>query len=155
METTANISLASPESELRNGWDRPVGGGFAEAVRQGEILTQKIWSGKGMLTSLGAAKRLKVTPQTINRLRREGRLIGLTTKSTRLYHYPSWQFNKKIMLNVQQISESLTNYDDWGKYLFFVQTEPLLEGKAPLEWLRNGDAARVLHVAQLLNADAD
>ena len=59
------------------------------------------------------------------------------------------------MPNVQHISESLSNCDDWGKYLFFVQTEPLLEGKAPLEWLQNGDAARVLHVGQLLNADAD
>ena len=95
MELTANASLSSPQRELHNGWDRPVGGGLAEAIRQGEMLAQKIWGGKGMLTSLSAAKRLKVTSQTINRLRREGRLIGLTTKSTRLYHYPSWQFNKK------------------------------------------------------------
>jgi hypothetical protein len=128
-------------------------GGYAEAMRRGEELACKLWNSKEMLTSSEAGRQLGITPSSINRYRRAGKLLGLRLGNKGGYRYPAWQFNAAVFENVAVVMLQLSNYSVWNKYLFFRKKEPLLGAKTPLSLLRKKKSAEVLRVARILNSE--
>lgn len=126
-----------------------------EAVRRGEQLTQQVWSSREMLTASEAAGRLGTSRQTINRLRQARKLLGVNIKGNRAYRYPSWQFDITLTEGVRSALGELCNYSDWGAYFFFIDKEPLLDARMPLDVIRAGDSEKVVKVAIILNESAE
>lgn len=132
--------------------NRPLGGGYEEAIRQGKLLVHQLWSGREMLTTEEAAKLLGVTKQTIYRRKNARKLLGLAADTT-AYRYPSWQFDSDVMPYVPDVIKKLKPYSAWGVYLFFTQKEPLLGGESPLQAIKRKKCDEVIRVAEILGKE--
>lgn len=131
---------------------RSLGGGYDEAVRQGNLLAQELWLSAEMLTTAEVAKLLNVTRTTIYRRRKAGKLLGLVADTTEI-RYPSWQFDPDIFPYLSNILKSLRSSRPWGIYFFFIQKEPLLQGETPLQALKRKKCLEVMRVAKILGDD--
>lgn len=62
--------------------------------------------------------------------------------------FPVWQFESGIRDHMPKILAALKVPDDgWGRYLFFTQSNPNLDGLTPLEALRANDVEAVIDAA--------
>ena len=62
--------------------------------------------------------------------------------------FPVWQFESGIRDHMPKILAALKfQDDDWGRYLFFTQSNPNLDGLTPLEALRANDVEAVINAA--------
>jgi len=106
----------------------------AARLRGIEAKRRLLESEGGAISSIQAAKLLKVTRQAIDKRRKEGKLLGLEL-GKRGYFYPSWQFGLK---GLEDVLSTLGSEDFWEKLAFFLNPSDLLEGQTPLQALTEG-----------------
>lgn len=101
------------------------------------------------------AKRLGVSRQRLNMLRREDRLLGLKVPIRRELHYPSWQFGRdgQPLANLPRLLEVAREAELHPRDLdALMVSADAGEGKPLVEHLRAGDEAYVLGVIRAAGA---
>jgi hypothetical protein len=102
----------------------------------------------GSLTSEKAAEILGITRQAVDKRRRTGKLIGLTTGRYG-FRYPVWQFAETGTIpGLEQALTALSSHDEWMQAAFLISPNPRLGDKPPVEVLKAGDLDRVLKAAE-------
>jgi hypothetical protein len=132
--------------------DRPLGGGMAEALRGGANFKQRALQAAEMLSSDNAAALIGITREALRKRRAAGMALGLEG-GKRGVRYPAWQFDDDVLPHLPAILSAFRQRDDWGKYLFFTQPEPLLGGQSPLDALHDGQGKEVVRIAAVLSED--
>jgi hypothetical protein len=66
------------------------------------------------------------------------------------YTYPAFQFEDGKTLNaLKEILKALKSHDPWMQSIFFVNENDRLEGRTPLEVLRQGELDAVIRAAEV------
>ncbi len=106
----------------------------------------------GSLSAEEAAEEIGISKQAILKRYQKGRIIAWREERQKAVRFPVWQFQEHKVLG--GIEESLrvlnagNRLDDFGRMLFFLSKHGFLGGKRPLDCLRAGELAKVLHAAQ-------
>ena len=129
-----------------------LGGGAQRAELEGQRMKRDILAAPGMLAPARAAQEAGISRQALDLRRIKGHALALSHQK-RGFRYPAWQFDQDIAGTVTRALPELAYLDAWGRYFFFIEPEPLLDGKTPLEVLRSGEHERVLKTIQVLRAD--
>ncbi len=102
----------------------------------------------GTLSAEQVAACLDITRQAVDKRRRAGKLIGLST-GRRGYAYPAWQLEANgVLAGLAETLADLSVCDPWMQAAFFVSGDPRLGGATPLEELRRGNVEAVRRAAR-------
>jgi hypothetical protein len=94
------------------------------------------------------AEVLGISRQAVDKRRASHQLLGLT-QARRGYSYPSFQFEDgKTVPGLSDVLLELRSLDPWMQMIFFTSPNERLDGKRPLEALRNGSIKEVKAVAE-------
>lgn len=100
-----------------------------------------------LLTPAETAQRLGVSPVTVNKWRRQQKLLGLRFDDHQ-YVYPLFQFvesplqgERGVQRHLDAVLRALGERTAWEKALFLLAPHPRLGGQTPLEVLRQAPAA--------------
>jgi biotin operon repressor len=117
---------------------------LAAARLRGVQKQQALLEASGGTLSVGqTAEVLGISRQAVDKRRRQGQLIGLT-QGRRGYAYPAWQFeNGRTLPHVEEVLDLLDEHDPWMQLSFFLNANDRLNGKSPLDALREGQAESV------------
>ncbi len=89
-----------------------------------------------------------ISRQAIDRRRSQNQLIGLT-QGRRGYAYPAFQFeNGKTLDGLKEVLDALQGHDPWMQSIFFANGNDRLDGRTPLEALRQGEIEAVVRAAE-------
>jgi hypothetical protein len=101
----------------------------------------------GTLTAEEAGVILGVSRQAIDNRRKRGSLLGIQL-GRRGYRYPAWQFSPDGLLpGLKETLESLAGLTPWIQLSFFLNENAWLDGRRPLDALRQGQVNAVVHAA--------
>jgi hypothetical protein len=122
---------------------------LAPAFIRGIEAKRKLLEGHGgTWTAEEAAKILGITRQAVDKRRRAGKLLGLTSGRYG-YRYPVWQFTGSgVLEGLADTLSALAAHDEWIQAAFFVGNNPRLNGRTPVEMLGAGKVERVLAAAE-------
>ena len=120
--------------------------GIDAAIAAGAEFRARIFSRPDMLTSEEFGKRAGVSRETVNNRRIAGQLLALS-KGGRSNRYPAWQLAKGVEAVMPRLLEILSAYGPLDIYLFMTSGKALLDGRAPLDCLIDGESDRVLEAA--------
>jgi hypothetical protein len=102
----------------------------------------------GTLTAEEAADLLGISRQAVDKRRNQNQLIGLT-QGRRGYAYPAFQFEDgKTLAGFEAVLQELSSHDPWMQLIFFANGSDRLDGRSPLEALRQGELDSVIRAAQ-------
>jgi hypothetical protein len=138
-------ALAQPEAISDIGEDEP----FERARLRGLRIRERMLRERGgTLTVEQAAQLLAITRQGVDKRRRSGRLLALST-GRRGYAYPAWQFRSgSVLPGFERVLKELAVQDPWMQAGFFLSTAASLDGVTPLEALERGDIDGVCRAAR-------
>jgi hypothetical protein len=131
-----------------------LGGGVERATREGTQLKRAILARSEMLRPEAAAARAGITRQALDLRRNAGQALALSHVK-RGFRYPAWQFDDDVAPALAQVLPALSWLEPWDRYFFLTEPEPLLEGRSPLEALREGASDAVLTTIGKLRAAED
>lgn len=134
-ETLATLQKEDPLAEARlRGLERRV-----------ELLKAE----GGSLGVNEVAARLGITRQAVDKRRRNRQLLALPLGQNR-YAYPAWQFTEKgVLPGLEEVLRSFQEDAPWSNAAFFLSRSYALEGKRPLDELRQGNVEGVKRAAAL------
>jgi hypothetical protein len=148
LPTDVAIELAG--NEWRTVIDEPVREGFATPE---EGLVGLLEEEGGCVTIADACKLFRpskpVSRQSLSKRIRAGEMIAYRTGGD-IYLVPVWQFNKTGGLIdglpevLAAISKKIPGAGELSPFTFFLQADPITQGRTPLEALRAGDLEQVL-----------
>jgi len=123
---------------------------LAPAFIRGIEAKRKLIEGRGgSLTAEKAAEVLGISRQAVDKRRRAGKLIGLTTGRYG-YRYPVWQFTEAgVIPGLEDVLIVLASHDEWMQAAFLLGENPRLNSKTPIELLKAGELDRVLSAAEV------
>lgn len=103
----------------------------------------------GVISAAQVAELLGVSRQAVDKRRRAGRLLAIST-GRRGFAYPAWQFDTKhgVLPGVELIFATLDEHDPWMRLSFMLNPQSGLGERTPLQTLRDGDLAAVERAAQ-------
>ena len=103
----------------------------------------------GVVSAEEAATILCITRQGVDKRRRAGNLIGLST-GRRGYAYPIWQFHEQTgaLPGLVEVLAELREHDPWMQLAFMLNGNDRLAGETPLHTLRQGEIDRVKRAAR-------
>lgn len=108
---------------------------------------QMLEAAGGALTSEQVAEILSISRQAVDKRRVANQLLALT-QGRRGYSYPSFQFEDgKTISGLEEVLAELKDLDPWMQMVFFTSPHERLEGKTPLEELKEGSVSEVKAVA--------
>lgn len=118
-----------------------------EAIRRGEEAKKRFLSKEGGTLSIReACYKLNCEPQYLAQMRENGHLIGIEVDDQ--YVYPAWQFvDGKILPGLDQVLSELKQDGIWTVMIFMLTGDLRLDGKTPLEMLRQGEIEQVIWAA--------
>lgn len=97
---------------------------------------QMLEAAGGALTSEQVSEVLGISRQAVDKRRASNQLLGLT-QGKRGYSYPSFQFEDgRTIIGLEEVLGELRDLDPWMQMVFFTSPNDRLEGKTPLELLR-------------------
>jgi|ERR1035441_7517829 hypothetical protein len=106
----------------------------------------------GNLSADEAARQLGVTKQSVLNLYHAGKVLAWRTEKQGALRFPIWQFTQNHRLpGLEEVLAKLNAgkvLDDWGKIGFFLQTHGILDGRRPLDMLRENKLDPVLKAAE-------
>jgi hypothetical protein len=118
-------------------------------IRGIEAKRRLIEENGGTLTAEKAAEILGITRQAVDKRRRAGTLIGLTTGRYG-YRYPVWQFTESgTVPGLEEVLSALASHDEWMQAAFLAGKNPRLKGRTPIEALKAGNLDQVLSAAHV------
>jgi hypothetical protein len=122
---------------------------LAEARLRGLAIREELLQAEGgMLTAEQTAKQLNLTRQAVDKRRQAGRLIAVST-GRRGYLYPSWQFTAQgVLPGLERVLSESSVKDPWMMMAFFLSGDARLEGRTPLEALRQDAVEAVTRAAR-------
>jgi len=101
----------------------------------------------GMLGVDEVARTLDLTRQGVDKRRRAGRLLAIST-GRHGYQYPAWQFTATgVLPGLEPVLEALSGHDAWMQLVFFVSGNVRLNNESPLAELRRGHLEEVVQAA--------
>ncbi len=105
----------------------------------------------GAISSPQVAEILGLSRQAVDKRRRAGQLLGLST-GRRGYAYPIWQFDADsgTLPGLETVLDALRDHDPWMQLSFMLATNARLEDQRPLDLLRSGQARRVRDAALMV-----
>jgi hypothetical protein len=105
----------------------------------------------GSISADEAARRLGISKTSVLKRLKKGRLLGWRETKQRAARFPVWQFSEDGILTglseVLSILSQSPQIDDWGRIMFFLNPRASLEGRHPLEALREGHVSLVERLA--------
>jgi hypothetical protein len=103
----------------------------------------------GMLSAEKAGEILTMSRQAVEKRRKAGRLIGVSL-GRRGFGYPAWQFTERGTLpHLEIVLEALKQHDPWTRLVFFTSENAALDGRKPLDALREGNVEEVVAAAKM------
>jgi hypothetical protein len=102
----------------------------------------------GTLSAEGVAGLIGISRQAVDKRRSQNQLIGLI-QGRRGYAYPAFQFEDgRTLAGLKKVLDALRDHDPWMQSIFFANSNERLNGKTPLEALRQGDLESVFRAAE-------
>lgn len=102
----------------------------------------------GCMSSDEVAKVLGITRQGVDKRRLNGKLIGLP--AGRAYVYPAWQFAEgETLPGLEQVLKHLSIRDPWMQTAWMLNGNSRLEGRSPIEVLREGNLELVIDASEI------
>ncbi len=96
----------------------------------------------GNISADQAAHRLGISKTSVLERFKKGQLLGWRETRQKAVRFPVWQFAHDEVLTglpkVLSILSKSSQIDDWGRIMFFLNPRDSLEGKRPLDALREG-----------------
>jgi len=94
---------------------------------------------------------LGITKQSVLNMYHAGKLLGWKTERQGAIRFPVWQFaDNQRLAGIAEVLARLNDadgLDDWARIGFFLQGHGMLNGKRPIDLLRQNRLSRVLEVA--------
>jgi hypothetical protein len=119
---------------------------LGRARARGEEAVSKILARPEMLTGETFATRADATRETVNRWRKEGRVLGLEG-NTRGVRYPDWQIDERG--RVTDLRPFLNEVrDPWVAYRFLASALAEFGGMTGIEVVRRGRSAELVDVVR-------
>ncbi len=138
-------ALEKPEAIAIARDDDPLAGARLRGLRMRDHILQ---ARGGTLTVEQVAQHLGLTRQGVDKRRRTGRLLALST-GRRGYAYPSWQFQADgVIPGFERVLKELSVSDPWMQAAFFLSSDSSLGGRTPLDALEMGDLENVSRAAR-------
>jgi len=102
----------------------------------------------GTLSAEQVSELIGISRQAVDRRRSQNQLIGLT-QGKRGYAYPAFQFeNGKTLDGLKEVLDALSGHDPWMQSIFFANGNDRLNGRIPLDALRQGKTEAVVRAAE-------
>jgi hypothetical protein len=102
----------------------------------------------GALSVEEVAKILSMSRQAVDKRRRSGQLIAVNI-GRRGYAYPAWQFGENgTIQGLETVLQSLRGHDEWMQLAFMLNANIRLNGRRPLDELRQGRVEAVREAAK-------
>ncbi len=127
---------------------------LANAVARGLLVREKLAAEEGgSMSADETARFLGLSKQSVLNLYHSGKALAWRTEKQGALRFPVWQFSEHRH-RLPRLEEVLARLnankvlDDWGKVGFFLQTHGLLDGRRPLDLLRENKLERVLKAAE-------
>lgn len=119
----------------------------AELLAKGAEARRKRLGAADLLTTAEAAELAGVTHKTVINWIDKGRAIGLS-QTKRGFKLPRWQFDQPLWDVLPKLSLALGTGEGWFILAFLETPHGGLDGRSPLQAIEQGDAERVLLLAQ-------
>lgn len=122
------------------------------AYVRGAAIRAKLRTADGGSLSVGQASgRLGISPSTLRRWYRAGKLIAWKEGRSAM-RFPVWQFRGKRVLpgiaeTIAALNSGCERVDDYSCMVFFLSSVRALKGRRPLDLLREGDVGTVTQFA--------
>jgi hypothetical protein len=117
-------------------------------IRGIEAKRQLVEGYGGTLTAEGVGDLLGITRQAVDKRRRAGKLLGLTTGRYG-YRYPVWQFTESgVLPGLEEVLAVLAPHDEWMQAAFLLSENPRLNGRTPIDMLKDSKLEGVLNAAE-------
>ena len=131
----------------------PIDARLAQAVERGVTIHRKLTKAEGGgLSTKNAARQLGISETALLNRHKNGRLAAWRENSQRAFRFPAWQFRDgQVVAGLERVLRVLnvgTRLDEYGPMLFFLSQSRLLEGKRPLDCLRQGEIEKVIQAAR-------
>jgi hypothetical protein len=125
----------------------------AAAIARGIPARRKLTEAEGgSFSAEEAAREIGISKQAILKRYQKGQLIAWREERQNAVRFPVWQFHERgVLRGIEETLQSLNagnRLDDYGRVLFFLSNHGYLQGKRPLDCLREGEIAKVVHAAQ-------
>jgi hypothetical protein len=121
-----------------------------QARLRGILARDRLLQTEGGVVSPGkAAELLHATRQTVNNRRKAGTLIGLKL-GNKGHVYPVWQFQitpPGTLPQLEAVLKALDGRDAWTQVAFMLNQNSRLDGRRPLDLLREDNADPVIEAA--------
>ncbi len=102
----------------------------------------------GTLSAQQVSELIGISRQAVDRRRSQNQLIGLT-QGKRGYAYPAFQFEDgKTLDGLKEVLDALSGHDPWMQSIFFASGNDRLNGRTPLDALRQGKTEAVVRAAE-------
>ena len=126
---------------------------LAAAIARGGIVRQQLTVDEGgSISSTEAARLLGVAKATVLRRWRTHRIVGW--KRGKAVRFPLWQFaGAKLLQGIEEILQIFHSDDQWRVMMYFLSNRLSLEGRRPLDLLREGKVPKVVAHARAYAAD--
>jgi hypothetical protein len=123
---------------------------YREALRRGREAQKELLAAEGgVLTSAEVADLLGLSRQAVDKRRRAGRLLGVTT-GRRGIVYPAWQFVEGgILPGLEEVLCDLRDHGPWSQQIFMLTKNAWVDDEVPLNVLRRGELERVRRAARM------
>jgi hypothetical protein len=125
----------------------PLAPAFARgAMARLELLKQ----GGGVFGTDKVAEILDISPQAVIKRHSAGKLLALSL-GRRGLRYPAWQFDearRAVVAGLEEVLSALSGHDAWMQNVFFLSPSSRLDGRLPLDVLREGKFEPVLDAAR-------
>src|SRR5438552_8872401 len=126
---------------------------MARAIARGITARQRLAMEEGgSVSSDEAAHLLGISKTAPLKRHQAGRLLGWRSERQGAIRFPVWQFDEgRVLPGLQEVLEILNRdqrLDDWGKVLFFLHTSSRLDGRRPLDVLREKKLREVIMAAE-------
>lgn len=124
---------------------RAAGERLLEELKQAE---DGAWTGRELQTRFG------LTSAVLHRRRKEHRVL-FWRDAQHEFHYPRWQFTPTgaLLPGLQEVLQTFRSGDEWRLMSYFLGPRQQLDGRRPLDLLREGQPERVLKHARIHAAE--
>jgi hypothetical protein len=137
--------LSSPEVSIKLKEANPLAPAKLRGLKEMEKL---VHAEGGSVSGEEAAKLLGLKRQSIDKARKNGRLLGLP-RGQKKFLYPIWQFEKgHILPGLKEVYAHLPPMGPWMQAAFMLSPNACIGEKSPLKALRHKDINAAIKAAQ-------
>ena len=128
--------------------------GLAVASMRGLEVKQKLMEAEGgSLSSEEVARMLGISKTAVLKRLEKGKLLAWREERLQAARFPKWQFDEhgQTLKGIDKVLACLSSnphLDVWAKVMFFLQNKGVMDGRRPLDLLREGNLDKALLAAE-------